>query len=89
MGKSVLFSTLLLAAGAIATPSAATGANQSTCDARYFSDLVGKGMEQAHDIQGSDYRVVNVGSARGAAKPKRMTITVDPAKRTIVAVDCG
>lgn len=88
MSKSVLFSTLLLAAGAIATPSAAAVDN-STCDARYFSDLVGKGMEQARDIQGSDYRVLNVGSARGAAKPKRMTITVDPAKRTIVAVDCG
>jgi len=88
MDKSVLFSALLLAAGAIATPSAAAGADQS-CDARYFSDLVGKGMEEARNIQGSDYRVLNVGSARGAVNQKRMTITVDPAKRKIVAVDCG
>ena len=46
-------------------------------------------MEEAHNIQGSTYRVVNVGKPRGALNPKRMTITVDPAKRTIVAVDCG
>jgi len=88
MGKSVIFSTLLLLTGATASP-AAVGADQATCDAKYFGDLVGRGMEEAHNIQGSTYRVVNVGKPRGALNPKRMTITVDPAKRTIVAVDCG
>src|SRR4029453_16779764 len=80
MVKLVLCSSLLLIAGTTATPVAAAGTDQSTCDAKYFSDLVGKGMEQARDIQGSNYRMLNVGSARGAVNPKRMTITVDPAK---------
>ena len=89
MGKLVLFSALLLVTGASSTPVAAAGADKATCDAKYFSDLVGRGMEEAHDIQGSTYRVLNVGAPRGAVNPKRMTITVDPAKRTIVAVACG
>ena len=89
MRMLVLCSSLLLITGAGATSATAAGADKATCDAKYFSDLVGRGMEEAHEIQGSTYRVLNVGAPRGAANPKRMTITVDPAKRTIVAVDCG
>jgi len=92
MRKLVLCSAFLLIGGAAATPVAAkgmAGERPATCDARYFDDLVGKGMEEAHSIQGSNYRVLNVGAPRGAANPKRMTITVDPVRRTIVAVDCG
>ena len=89
MLKFVLCSSLLLVAGASAAPVSAKDAKASSCDARYFDDLVGKGMEQAKSIEGSNYRILSVGSPRGAENPKRMTITVNPTSRTIVAVDCG
>ena len=91
MRKLVLCSSFLLIAGVAAAPAAAkdSDASRATCDAKYFDDLVGKGMEELRSVQGSNYRVLNQGSARGAANPKRMTVTVNPTSRTIVAVDCG
>ena len=91
MQKVMLCSTLLLVAGGAAAPVAAqeTASARTTCDARYYDDLVGKGMDELRSIQGSDYRVLRVGAARGAANPKRMTITVNPDSHQIVAVDCG
>ena len=83
-----LCSTFLLVAGA-AAPVAAQGASQATCDARYYDNLVGRSVDEAHSIQGSDYRLLASGAARGAPKPKRMTITFNPSTRQIVSVDCG
>jgi hypothetical protein len=89
MLKFVLCGSLLLVAGATAAPASAKDAKAATCDARYFDDLVGRGMDELRSIQGSNYRVLSVGAARGVSNPKRMTVTVNTGTRTIVAVDCG
>ena len=74
------------AAPAIAAKSPEKAA--ATCDARYYTYLVGKGLDEARNI-GGNYRVLNNGSARGAEQPKRMTITVDPKSNLITDVACG
>ena len=91
MRMLMLCGTALLMAGGAAAPVGAKGASQAaaTCDARYYSDLVGRGVDEVRSIQGSDYRVLASGAARGVEKPKRMTITFDPASRQILSVDCG
>jgi hypothetical protein len=68
---------------ASAAPSA-----RSACDAKYYDYLVGKNLDEARDISGSNYRVLPQGTDAGAAQPKRMTLTVDK-KNQIVEVACG
>lgn len=89
MRNMMLCSTLLLVAGAAVPATAQDASSRATCDARYYGDLVGRGVDEARSIQNSDYRLLASGAARGAAKPKRMTITFDPASRQILSVDCG
>lgn len=67
---------------------AAAGQGLATCDAKYYGYLVGKSLEEARSVNG-DYRVVTQGSARGATKPKRLTIVYDAGSNQIVEVDCG
>jgi len=83
---------LLVSAGASAAqPQQVASANlgRATCDAKYYGYLVGKGLEEAHSIQGGDYRVLPVNSDRGQAKPKRMTILYDSRSNVITEVGCG
>ena len=62
---------------------------RASCDAKYYRDLVGRGIDEARAIQGVDYRLVRSDSARGEANPKRMTIVYDSRSNQITEVACG
>jgi hypothetical protein len=89
-----LSACLLTIAGTSASAAAAAAAGKAvdparaTCDARYYGYLVGKGIEEARNINGT-YRVVDAGAPRGDTNAKRMTITVNPKSGTITDVSCG
>ncbi|WP_156029850.1 hypothetical protein [Sphingomonas sp. URHD0057] len=81
--------TLVAAAPAPAAQSqSSSAASRSTCDAKYYDYLVGKNLDSARDISGTNYRVLAQGAAAGAAQPKRMTVTVDKGNQ-IVDVSCN
>jgi hypothetical protein len=84
----LLSACLLTLTGASAPAAAAKDSARTTCDARYYSYLVGKGVEEARNITGT-YRLINAGAARGEADAKRMTITVNPKSSLIIDVSCG
>ncbi len=97
----ILCSACLLAAGATAPAvavqaSTVAAANQlasatarPVCDAKYYGYLVGKGLDEARSVEGTNYRVLSSDSARGAANPKRMTIIYDSKSNQITEVACG
>src|SRR4051794_36699811 len=76
------------AAAAARNEVAAARQGLATCDAKYYGYLVGKSLQEARSVNG-DYRVVTQGSARGEAKPKRMTVVYDAGSNQIVEVACG
>ena len=89
MRALILCSACVLALGAAPAMAAKSPAKAAaTCDAPYYSYLVGKGLDEARSINGN-YRVLPNGSARGAEQPKRMTISVDPKSNLITDVTCG
>ena len=89
MRAFILCSACVLALGAAPAMAAKSPAKAAaTCDAPYYSYLVGKGLDDARSINGN-YRVLPNGSARGAEQPKRMTISVDPKSNLITDVTCG
>ena len=91
--RNTIFSGAMLAlATAVAAPTAATaadGGNTATCDAKYYSNLVGKDLDRARSITSSSYRLLPAGAAAGQANARRMTIVYDANSRTIVDVTCG
>jgi len=90
MRAFILGGACVLALGAAPAMAAKSPAKAAaTCDAPYYSYLVGKGVDEARNINGSNYRVLPNGSARGAEQPKRMTISVDPRSNLITDVACG
>ena len=102
MRNLILCTACLLAAGTAAAPAMATQAataaavNQvaavtggAACDARYYGYLVGKGLDEARSVDGTNYRVLAAGAARGDANPKRMTIVYDARSNRITEVGCG
>ena len=76
------------AALAVATQ-AAPAAPRPTCDAKYYNYLVGKGLDEARSIEGSNYRVLPSDATRGEANPRRMTVVYDPRSNQITEVACG
>ncbi len=84
---------LLLAASAAAAQApqqiASAGEARTTCDAKYYGYLVGKGLDEARAIQAGEYRVLPANSALGEANPKRMTILYDSRSNVITEVACG
>ena len=93
MRNLVLCTVGLLAIGGATTAATAkqvadASNGKATCDAKYYSDLVGRGVDAAREISGVNYRVLPDGSPAGAAQPKRMTIKVD-SKNRITDVSCG
>jgi hypothetical protein len=90
MRALILCSACVLALGAAPAMAAKSPAKSAvTCDARYYGYLVGKGVDEARSINGSNYRVLPNGSDRGAEQPKRMTIMVDARSNLITDVSCG
>ena len=82
--------TLVAAAPAPAAQSQrSSAASRSSCDAKYYDNLVGQSLDAAREISGTtNYRVLPQGAAAGDVKPKRMTVTVDKGNY-IVDVSCG
>jgi hypothetical protein len=94
MIKFMILGASLLAIGnpaqaAQGSASASAASGKSTCDAKYYGYLVGKGLDEARSVEGSNYRMLTQGSARGEADPKRMTIVYDAKSNQIVEVGCG
>ena len=93
MHNRILRSACLLIVGSGAAPAvaaqAAPASARPACDAKYYNYLVGKGLDEARSIEGSNYRVLSSGTARGEANPKRMTIVYDPQSNQITEVACG
>ena len=92
MHKLILWSAAFLATTAATTPALASQKAperaKPPCDAKYYSDLVGQGIDAARSITGSNYRLLKSGADRGQTDPHRMTIVYDQSNR-IVEVDCG
>ena len=93
-----MFKLMLIAASLVASsaPAAAQGGQASepgragaSCDAKYYGYLVGKGLDDARSIEGSNYRMVTADSNRGEANLKRMTVIYDAKSNRIVEVGCG
>ena len=93
MHHTILRSACCLIAASGAAPAvaaqAAPATARPTCDAKYYNYLVGKGLDEARSIEGSNYRVLPSGTARGDANPKRMTVVYDPRSNQITEVACG
>ena len=82
-----LASVVVLTAAAPA-PAKEANPRTATCDAKYYDYLVGKHLDAARDINGTNYRVLAQGTEPGAPQPKRMTLTVDK-RNQIVDVACS
>lgn len=92
MFKLMVLGTSLLAIGAapVAASPVGDGARASAaCDAKYYSYLVSKRLDDARSIEGTNYRMITQGSDRGDVNPKRMTVVYDVKSNQIVEVGCG
>lgn len=94
MFKLMLFGAGLLAAGGASaavqgSPAGEAAKGAASCDAKYYGYLVGKGVDEARSIEGSNYRMLSAGTDRGEANPKRMTVVFDAKSNRIVEVGCG
>jgi hypothetical protein len=58
-----------------------------SCGASDYRYLVGKSIEEAHNISGYDYRIVS--NASGATNLRRLTVLIDPRSNIIRQVICG
>ncbi len=58
-----------------------------TCGASEYRYLLGKSIEEAHNISGYDYRIV--AKPAGASDQRRLTIVIDPRSNIIQQVACG
>ena len=88
-----LGASLLVVSGASdaaqGSPAASAGRAGATCDAKYYAYLVGKGLDEARSIDGTNYRMLTEGSERGDLNPKRMTIVYNAKSNVITEVGCG
>ena len=97
MRTLILLGAALIAGGTMAGPAAAATATTSpaakpkpadTCDAKYYSYLVGRDMAETATING-DYRVLPGSVAPPATRAKRLTFLYDKKSNRIVDVACG
>lgn len=95
MRKLVLLSSCLMAAGVVAAPAMAkenqlaSASAQATCDAKYYTYMVGKDVSETRQINADDYRALPSGAAAGESKPRRVTFLYDKKSNRIVDVACG
>jgi hypothetical protein len=89
MRKLILLSTCVGICGMVPGTAVAKAKTAATCDAKYYSYLVGKDVTETRTITGADYRVLPLGSPGGEAQPGRLTIFYDKGSNQIVEVACG